>query len=161
MDETKEVYCVVVYTDGDKFISPRGMGRVKHIVSLPKAKFNSSDQDDRAMQATLALFNQTAIRVEPKELQSLGIFSSDENFELDVYYIKVDALPKKNTLKSNEYYSSVNDEDKRIPAIEGYRYVAFSDLENPNHLYSLKGMKNVLFQINEHFENEIPWEDIA
>ena len=158
-EATKEIYCMVVYTDGDKFISPRGFGRLNTVVSLPKAKYNQADKDPKALQAALALFNQTAIRVLPTELESLGIFSSDENFDMDVYYIKVTELPLIDKLKSNEYFSTIG--DKRISAFDGYNYIKFSDIDDPKYIYSFKGMKNVLWQINEHFENEVPWADIV
>ena len=159
MDEaTKERYCVVVYTDGDKFISPMQFGR-SQIVNLPKEKFNLKDRDDAKMQAVLALFDQTGIRIEPKDLDSVGVYSSDENFEMDVFYIKVEDLPEITKLKSNKMFSLVHDSDKRINAIEGYEYISFKDVDNYN--YSLKGMKNVLWQIDQHFEEGIPWADIA
>ena len=134
---------------------------MKTVINLPKAKFTPNSEDNKEMQATLALFNQTAERIDPKELKSLGKFSSDENFDLDVYYKKVEFLPLKTNLKSNQFFSSVNDEDKRIPAIEGYSYISFSDLDNPDYLFTLKGMKNVLNQINQHFEEGIAWDEIA
>ncbi len=162
MSDSPETYCAVVYTDGTKFINPRGFGRVKNVINLPKAKFDPNDNEDKLMQATLALFNQTSIRVKPIELKSLGIFSSDDNFNIDVYYLKVAELPLLSNLKCNEYFIPLGgDLDIRISSIEGYSYIDFADLENSDYIYTLKGMKNVLYQINQHFEEGIKWEDIA
>ncbi len=157
-EATKEKYCTVVYTDGTKFISPMMFGR-ETTVNLPKAKFNPKDKDDVKMQAVLALFAQTGIREDPADLESIGTFSSDENFEMDVFYKKVEALPLKTNLKSNVMFSLVHDRDIRVNAIEGYEYISFSKVEDYN--YSLKGMKNVLWQIDQHFEEGIAWADIA
>lgn len=157
-EATKERYCVVVYTDGDKFISPIQFGRPT-TMNLPKVRFNPTDTDDAKMQAVLALFSQTGIRVYPDELESIGIYSSDENFDMDVFYMKVPALPEISKLKSNQFYSLVTNKDKRINNIERYEYVYFKHI---NFLtYSLKGMKNVLWQIDQHFEEGIAWKDIA
>ncbi len=159
MDEaTKETYCVVVYTDGNKFISPMQFGR-ETTVNLPKVLFNPKDKDTAQMQAVLALFDQTGIREDPADLESVGTFSSDENFEMNVFYKKVEALPLKTKLKSNAIFSLVHDKDVRVNSIEGYEYINFDDVKK--YKYSLKGMKNVLWQIDQHYEKGTPWGDIV
>lgn len=159
-DDKRERYLTVVYTDGEKFISPMKFGR-SSTVNLPRGKFDeSSDADPADQQAVYALFDQTGIRVEFNELESIGVYAAGEDFEMDVYYIKVEALPLKSNLKSNRSFTLVHNPEKRINVIEGYEYVSFSDLDKYSS-YSLKGMKNVLWQIDQHFEKGIKWADIA
>ena len=162
MSDSAETYCVVVYTDGKQFISPRGFGKISSVISLPKSKLKKESNDSEKMQAVLALFNQTGIRIELEDIQELGNFSSDENFNLQVYYMKVKELPPVENLKSNEYFTPVGSlEDVRISTIEKWDYIDFSSLEENSYIYSLKGIKNVLYQINQHFEKGVEWKEIA
>ncbi len=158
-DSIKERYCAVIYTDGKKFISPMLFGR-ETTINLPKVKFNAADPDSAAMQATLALFNQTGIRLKPRDLDSLGVFNLQGDFEVDLYYFKADRLPNIDTLKSNVMFSLVHHKDERINSIEGYKYISFEDL-NRFEFFSLKGLKDVLWKVDQHFEKGIAWRDIG
>lgn len=136
-------YCTVIYTDGKKFLAPIKFGRIASVADLPKAKFVDNEYESNAVQAALALFSLTAIRIDASMLSPMGVSSIDENFELDTFYIKVAELPEISSLRCNKTYKRAIG-DQRVPTIDRYQYIAFNELDN--YTFAIKGMKNVLEQ---------------
>ena len=158
MNESSETYAVVVYSDGERFISPVRFCKLRSVVDVPRAILIDNEYESERMQATLALFHQTGIRVDQGDLESIGTFSSDENFNLDVYYVGVNRLPDKSKLKCNQTYTLHNSQE-RIVTIEDYQYISFSELDN--FTYSIKGMKRVLEKVDQHYNKGISWDEIV
>jgi len=137
-------YIAVVYTDGTEFISPIRHGKIKEIVDLPRAKYQSESEDSAEMQAVEALFNQTGLRVLNDKLKHEGLFILNDDFEVDLYSKKVKKLPPKETLMSNEKFIRA-DTKKPVSRIKGHQYISFKDISK--FTFSVGGLENVVEKI--------------
>lgn len=123
----KELSSGVILTDGFQFLICHPTNQPKNKWDIPKGKLDNVDLNYKDC-AWRELYEETNLKVIKDYL--LPVLLNEyytKNKNLNIYIYKIKKLPDLKELKCNSYFDF---NGNKIPEIDEYKYISFSEIEN-------------------------------